>query len=206
MNLTLNIRNFSKEKTLLLTYFFSLQIFIFFWIVGIEKDLNLFLYFCYHAPILIVILLLIQKEKLIPSLIIFSLFAQLLYVFDFIVSHMLGNSFLGYYDYYLDSHILVQILTFLAHLTSIILLYFYSNIKPQKEHLLITFLYTFTVYIVVVLFISPEYNINGITTTYTILDYLPFYWILYPIYHLIIIALPTYYLLLKIYKLRTKLD
>lgn len=204
MNLTKKLHKFSKKKTFILSYFFFLQIFIFFWITGIEEDLNLFLYFCYHAPLLIVLLLLFDREDLIPSLIIFSLLAQLLYIFDFIISHSIGTSFLGYYDYNLNSHILIQTITLLAHLTSIILLYFYSHIEPKKQHLFITFIYTLSIYIIVTLFISPQYNINGITTTYTILDYLPYYSILYSIYHLIIIAIPTYYVLLNIYKYRNK--
>ncbi|MCH8519482.1 MAG: hypothetical protein LAT82_01880 [Nanoarchaeota archaeon] len=204
MNLTKNLRSFSKQKVLMLTYFFFLQIFLFFWIIGIEKDLNLLLYFCYHAPLLIIILLLCNQEKLIPTLIIFSLFAQLLYIFDFMISHIIKDSLLGYYDYYLNPHIVVHILTLLAHFTSIILLHYYSHIKPQPKHLVITFVYTFTIYLIVILFIPLEYNINGISTTYTMLDYLPMYSILYPVYHLIIIAIPTYFLLLMIYMFRSR--
>ncbi|MFT4244028.1 MAG: hypothetical protein ACMXYB_01070 [Candidatus Woesearchaeota archaeon] len=204
MNIGKRLRNFSSIKLRLLLYFFFLQIFISFWILGIENDVNLFLYFCYHSPLIIVILLLFNFENYIPSLVIFSLFAQMLYLVDFIISHLLGTSFLGYYDYSLNSSILVHILVLLAHLTSIILVYFYNHIKPEPKHLVITFIYTFVVYLFVVTYVPIEYNINAIQTTYTILDYLPMYHLFYVVYHLFIIAIPTYILLLQLHKLHLK--
>lgn len=194
-----------SSKKIQIIYFLLLQLIIFYWVFIYESDLYLLLYFCYHAPLLIVITHWFNLEKkLIPSIIMIGLFAQLLYVFDFVIAMIIQDSYLNYFEFHLNTPIWSKILVLMAHLSTTVLLLTNYTIKPTISHLKYSFSYFIVLYFPILLYVPQYYNVNAIVKTYTILDNLPLYQELYLLYTLIFVLIPTYYLLKLIEKISVK--
>lgn len=180
-------------RNILIFYFSILQISITYWILFFEKDSYFFFYYCYHSIFFILLLLFLKKEKYFPAIIISGFIGQSLFLIDFIVSILLQAPFLNYYDFYLETTIISRIIVFFAHLISPLLaLCYIKKYNATPLHFLLSCFYFALSYLIARLIVPLEYNIQGLYSTYTLLDNLPLYVDLFFIYIIIFYIIPNF--------------
>ena len=108
---------------------------------------------------------------------------------------ILQSPFLNYYDFYLETTIGSRIVVFFAHLISPLLAIFYiKKYKATQLDFLFSCLYFAISYLIARFIVPLEYNIQGLYSTYTILDKLPLYIDLFFIYIIIFYIVPNFLL------------
>lgn len=190
-----DLKSFLKERNNQLALFFLfLQFLLLYRNFLFESQLNLF-YYCNHLPILLSIFFFYKKYDYIKALISFGFIPQLFWNID-IILNLFGITDLDFIGDLFLFEIEHMIITILIHLIVFIALYFVYKFETNSKTLLYSFYYIILIYIIVLLFVSPdEADVNCIYDAcyleFLYFDLYTYFWI--PI-AFITMVLPGYYL------------
>ncbi|KJD32619.1 hypothetical protein PK35_10495 [Tamlana nanhaiensis] len=192
-------------NTFLVWYFVILELFISYWILFFEQDPYFYFYYCYHCIFFIILLFVLKLKKFLPAIILSGFVGQCLFLFDFVVSMTIQKPFLNYYNYYLDTSVLARVVVFLAHTTAPLLFVLYvKKYKATITNFILSCLYFSISYLFAKYLIPLEYNIQGLYTTYTSLDNLPYYQDLFIVYAIVIYIAPSFFIYKFVHKMLNK--
>ncbi len=172
---------------------------------------NYYFWFCDFAPLLFSISFFIKNRTLVKGLINFGLIPQVIFLIDFIHATYAGSSLLGVRVDLLNINSFTILSTIFVHFTTLIALGITFRIKPTKKTWIYSIIFMSAVYFAMLLFTSPNGDINYVYSTGNLLNSMnftipniTFFW---PFLAFLLVILPTQaiqYGLYKIFRNKTK--
>lgn len=188
-----------SKSFLLGVFFLILQILVI--VRNQNSNPEIFVWFCNHVLLILSIGCFTHNNHLLKGIINVGLIGQLVWSIDFLSKIIFGFHFFNVTNYvFTQPYTFSTALTILIHMfATTIALYHTRKIQPTKKTLLYSISYLLILYIVTLLFTSPQNNINWVFEIGGTIKYQSiFYTIAYPIITIFLVILPTQYLQQKI--------
>ena len=179
-----------KNKRYIILGIFFLFIQLIAIIRNVASDYNNFFWFCDFVSLPLAIGFFLKKDNFIKSLINIGLIAQLIYIGAFVYTLISGYTLLNTIPevrtfFYSFSSIFI-------HLSTIFALFFTYKIRPTIKTLFSSLMFLFGMYIIALIFTTPEQGINYVLSSKTLIPLvIPYYTELWVLLTFLLVVLPT---------------
>jgi len=166
---------------------------------NIQTEFYFFFWLCDFAPILFAAFFFFNRLDLVKSLVSISIIPQWIYLVGLIY-----GVFSNHYVFIESTEHLFSlyfISSTFVHFTSTFALIFSFKYKPEVKQLKYTFILIILIYLMTLIFTSPDYYANYVYSSHDVVDFkIPYHTQLWPISVFILVALPGYLIQLVFYK------